>query len=84
MYPLESGIPIPESNFGKKKREALYPFAEMHPGNSFFVPCTEEEASKTASRVSGAITAHKRRSGTANNFLTRRVEGGFRVWCVAG
>lgn len=53
----------------------------MEVGHSFFVPATDELVRYTQQRISGYATM---RAKTLNRkFITRRVEGGVRVWRVA-
>lgn len=55
-FVIEDAIPLPASTRGGK-RESAYPFGDLQPGQSFFIPASEkhpEPAKSLASTVSGA------------------------------
>lgn len=84
MYTIESGIPLPPpANRGPKSQ---YPFDNMQPGDSFFVPCSEADFIKLSNRLTGAISRYRKVHPEAA-FSVRRVDGesvnGIRVWCTA-
>ena len=70
-FKVEKGIPVPP-------RQARYPFREMKVGESFFVPCTDEEKARIQNRLTNSC-AKARGFGT---FTVRRVEGGVRAWKI--
>jgi hypothetical protein len=72
MFKIEKHIPVPESRRG---RPALYPFAEMTPGESFLVADAEERVAS----IRRAANSHTRRTG--KKFVVRLADGGVRVWC---
>jgi hypothetical protein len=72
MFKIEKHIPVPESRRG---RPALYPFADMAPGESFFVA----EAEQRLVAIRRAASSHTRYTG--KKFTVRLVDGGVRVWC---
>jgi hypothetical protein len=83
MFTIETGIPIPPpANRGPKTQ---YPFDGMVPGDSFFVPCSEEEFVKVSNRLTGAISRFRKLNPEAA-FSVRRVDeesvNGIRVWCT--
>lgn len=82
---VESGIPLPENYEGKvgekkrpksKKRAPLFPFAEMNPGDSLFVP-----GEKTGEWAHDSMKKYARYHGKL--FIARNVEGGLRCWRVS-
>ena len=77
-YKIEKGIQLPDRAFGFGQRK--YPFAEMEPGDSFFVPCEDDKKKRTALRNS--IMGSCRRKKGWGKFATRNVKGGIRVWRV--
>jgi hypothetical protein len=72
-YQIEKGVPLPRKASGRVK-ESKYPFQDMQPGDSFFVP------GGTASYVSAVACAAARKG--FGPFTIRNVEGGVRVWCL--
>lgn len=70
-YPIEDGVLLPEKAPG---RPAKYPFAALRVGQSFFVAGGTQPV--MACRAS---TFGKHHGG---KFVTRKVEGGVRVWRV--
>lgn len=79
MFQIESGIPIPPR---RSPNIAVYPFAEMNVGDSFFVPKSDGGTVTAAlSRVQSAAGAHSRRHG--GKFSIRRQDDGVRVWRAA-
>ena len=67
MYEKEKGI---SSVFERK-----YPLDIMEVGDSFLVPLEK--------RASAASMCSKYRKASGKKFITRKVEGGFRVWRVS-
>ena len=70
-FKIEKGIPAPPERL-------RYPFREMKVGDSFFVPCSDEEKRRVANRMRSS--ASKRRGLGA--FSLREVEGGVRAWKI--
>ena len=64
---IEKGIPIPE--------RSKYPFAEMKPGDSIFIP------GKKANQLSLATHTQKLRA-KGWRFCSRTVDDGARVWRI--
>ncbi len=71
-YAIEKGVPIPPRN-PSRKGATKYPFEKMEVGDSFFVPLMREFSA--ASRWCKDHPDWK--------LLVRKVEGGYRVWCMA-
>lgn len=74
MFQIEKGIEIPALT---RNTEAKYPFKSMEIGDSFFVPCTDENAKKVRNSISSSARSAKVKH------VTRIAEGGLRVWRVA-
>lgn len=70
-YEVEKGVPLTKAATTTK-----YPWAEMEPGDSFFV----EGGGDRRSVVSSVASARGRRTG--EKYTIRKVDGGFRVWRV--
>ena len=70
-FKVEKGIPFPRVRL-------RYPFREMKVGDSFFMPCADEEKRRIARRLS-STTSNPKNGG---RFTVRRVEGGVRVWKI--
>lgn len=68
-FAIEKGIPIPEQNYSGKRGKPHYPFAEMEVGDSFWSPRA------TVRTAAFAFGARQDRS-----YVTREVDGGYRVW----
>lgn len=74
MIAIDTGIPIPPAP-KRGGRKARYPWRDMQPGDSFFVPGASigvlgAQASDAGSRLGATFTS-------------RTVEGGVRVWRVS-
>ncbi len=80
-FTIDKNVPIPASTAG---RGAIYPFAAMEPGDSFFVPATGEALKKRAASLSRAASMHAKKH-EGRKYTTRKVpdEGGVRVWRTA-
>ena len=74
MFQIEKGIEIPART---RNTEPKYPFKQMAVGDSFFVPCTEEDSKKVRNSISSSAWSAKVKH------VTRIAEGGLRVWRVA-
>lgn len=76
MFPIEKDIPHrPRAG----RRFTRYPFAEMQPGDSIFVPF----AVSPYPNVSAAAHAHGRLHGKRFAVSCLKAEGGTRVWRLA-
>jgi hypothetical protein len=58
MYAIEKGIPPPTRGRGWKhqrnKKREKYPWRDMSPGDSFFVPCKEADKMRIMNRLTSA------------------------------
>jgi hypothetical protein len=70
-YRIERGIPAPADG-----RKSQYPFDEMEPGDSFFIP-----GMKSSAEISSSVSYRKNRY--QEKYVCRAVEGGLRVWRIA-
>jgi hypothetical protein len=68
-FKIEKGVPLPTSATARK-----YPYREMHPNDSFFVP------GATTGKFNPCVFATR---NPGWKFVTRAEKGGVRVWCVA-
>ena len=75
MIKIESGIPVPAGTNRSGGRKAVYPFADLKVGESFFV------AGKSVKTMSQTANKAAKRIGV--ELITRTVEGGVRVWRTA-
>lgn len=73
MFQIEKNIPIP----GVAARNTKYPFLQLEVGDSFFVPCAEEQKKSFRGRLAGRVVKIKDRK-----FTVRSVDGGMRVWRI--
>ena len=76
MYKIEKTIPIPKT---RKEKNALYPLVEMDIGDSFFVPCTDEERMKVTASIRNTSLRYR---SDKDRFSIRYVQNGVRVWKV--
>jgi len=77
MFEIESGLPLPPRHNPHTK----YPFAQMKPGDSFFVPVGPDGTlTKLASKVAN-VTARARKE-KLGKFAVRKLSDGVRVWRV--
>ncbi len=76
MYEIEDDIPPPPQIRGK------YPFGLLNIGQSFFVPCDENDKRGALLRVSNTAGAYGRRHG--RRYVTRTINDppGVRVWRI--
>ncbi len=75
---LEVGVPIPPD--GRMTR-TIYPWNDMRPGDSFFVPLPDGPEGKTRRTSISRLACYTARK-LDRYFTTRNVEGGVRVWRV--
>lgn len=82
-FAIEDSIPVPTAKRGVGA--GLYPFDDLKPGQSFFVPATTDKPTPAKSLASTVSSATKRYSETEEKrvFVVRSVEGGARVWRTA-
>ena len=65
---IDKGIPLPPPRAAQMR----YPWLEMEPGDSFFVP------GKKASQISSPLRAAQ--IATGRRYTSQTVDGGVRVW----
>ena len=70
-YEIDKGIPIPP-----KHHRSKYPFAQMKPGDSFFVPGGKR------STISSAVK-DRRKNNPGEEWTYRTKDNGVRVWRVS-
>lgn len=71
MYEIEKNVPVPRGTQGG----VVYPFREMQPGDSFFVPKEKAESAKRSAYLWGGRHTAK--------MTTRSADGGVRIWRVS-
>lgn len=71
MFKIEKNIPI-------SSRQA-YPFEEMEPGDSFFVPADSDQKIN----VIRAQIHHYKKDYPRKNIKTRKENAGLRVWLIS-
>ena len=76
MYAIEKNVPVAASTQGG----IVYPFRDMEPGDSFLVP-TERAGGNHMNTPRRAATQYAKRHGI--KLVTRKVDGGLRIWRVA-
>ena len=76
MFQIETNIPLPT---GTRGAPAKYPLADMHVGESFFVPCEGAECKVWRGRLNGTV-ARFCKANPDMKFAIRSVDGGLRVW----
>lgn len=80
-YKIERGIPLPT-------KVSRYPFAEMTPGDSFFIPVHKGTLRSANNAVRSAWKMHKQKAGLAQYRITCRefdgAQKGIRVWLIPG
>ncbi len=75
MYQIDKDIPIP--SIKHDRTSTIYPLKEMGIGDSFFVP---DKITGKKTTVRSTVIATSKRIGI--KIVTRRVEGGLRVWRI--
>lgn len=83
-FKIEDQVEVPKihgggicpAGAGRRK----YPFMEMNVGQSIFVP---GESPRLGDAILQSIKKYRERDGLKGSFITRRVEGGVRVWRTA-
>lgn len=81
MYKIETGIPIPAKMGRPPAPKALYPFADLQPGQSFFVKKTSTKLAKKCSRTLSVLSSQYAKR-LQRRFTIRTLENGVRVWRV--
>lgn len=78
-FKVDTNVPIPPG-----RGAVVYPFLDMKPGDSFFVPARGDakDIARTQYRLSAAAAKFRKREGSHLRFTTRR--GARRTACVAG
>ena len=81
-YTIEKDIPLQPRKRNKWKNPRKYPFNKMEIGDSFFV---ENYSRDKMQGVSNAGRNYFRKMGKYDQVTVtvRKVDSGFRVWCVA-
>jgi hypothetical protein len=82
-YEIEKNIAPPE---GYSNKQGRYPLAIMEVGDSFFVPLSEGR-NQVSSMIAyyharGVRTRRDDPNVKVKRFITRKVDGGFRVWRI--
>jgi hypothetical protein len=67
---IEKGVIIPAPK-GGASRQSKYPYKSMEVGDSFFAPGKNARGFSYITQWSKA---------TGNHYISRKVEGGFRIW----
>ena len=81
-YRVEKGIKLPPR--GKTGRAiSKYPWHNMEPGDSFFIPCEPMEITRARKNISSA-GSHHTRDRPDLIVVTRAVKDGLRVWLMNG
>ncbi len=73
MFKIEKGIEAPKSRVGR------YPWNEMEVGDSFLVPCRDDEKRVVQTKLCGA-SSNRRKFG--ERYRAAQAEGGVRIWRV--
>ena len=73
MFKIEKDIELPPQRWGRG--HVKYPFEDLEIGDSFLVPCTEDEMKKIAKRLPVLYGRHK-----PKRFATRTMVDGVRCW----
>lgn len=73
MIKIEKGVPITRRRHGKGG-ESKYPFEKLEIGDSFLL------TNKTTNAFAASVTYWSRR--LKRKFISRKVEGGVRVWRI--
>lgn len=73
-FRIQKDVPVPQMR--RAARESKYPFKQMLPGDSFFVPDITSSALGTRARI------WTERCGLDRTYTSRTVEGGARIWRV--
>ena len=79
MFSIDKGVPVEQSKFSRS-RKSMYPFADMEVGDSFLVPDIDGKPKSVAPSAARFVKAA---GNEGKQFVTRRVEGGVRVWRTA-
>ena len=77
-FKIEKSVPFPR---GKATKYHDWPFGQMEISDSFFVPVSGSRADR-AHAQSGALQAARHERNKGKKFMTRKEEGGFRMWRI--
>lgn len=81
MFEIEKGIPVPKRTGATGPRGSKYPFAEMEPGDSFFVDSTKSAAS-TRSSVRASFRRWAKATGSTATIRTTAEGDGVRAFLL--
>jgi hypothetical protein len=76
-FTVETNVELPTRKGGRSGSK--YPFAQMDVGQSFLVGSADAKVTTLRSAIGAFMKGH-----TGYKFAVRAVEGGIRVWRVAG
>lgn len=80
-FKIEKNVDLPRA--AVTARRSKYPFADMVDGDSFLVPVEEGDSTqRVQTTLCAAASHHAKKYG--GKFITRKVEGGVRIWRKAG
>lgn len=79
-FKIENGVPVPKLARGRVSA-TQFPLAEMHPGQSFLIPCNPKDKKVIDSWRRKVLMAKKKLG--EGGFRTVTVEDGLRVFCTA-
>jgi len=77
--PLEMAMKDGQWMLGRPRK---YPFDEMEVGESFKVECPPEKISYQRHRILVAARAHSEYHKLGRRYISRKVDGGCRIWRV--
>ena len=79
-FEIDKGVEVP--NPGRGPNGVRYPWADMEPGDSFVLECSGENRCRVQNSVGSSGRNYMRLHRPDCIVVTRKVEGGLRVWLV--
>lgn len=81
LFQIEKGIPIPKYK-ETKETPSRYPLSKMEVGDSFKIPCLNQDRKTLQTNMETLAFRWTGRNGLSWRFVARSVDFGVRVWRV--
>ena len=81
-FVIEKSIPIPRYRSNVSGYTGMYPFDKMVKGDSFFVPCSQDNLQRTQSNLWSAAAYFRKGYNKSFKGCCRATTGGVRYWCI--
>ena len=79
---IEKNIPIPRYRSTNSGYTGMYPFDKMVKGDSFFVPCSQDNFQRTQCNLWSSASYFRKHYNKGFRGSCRTTTGGVRYWCT--